>query len=85
MQLMAEDDSGRHGEGLVTRLEEMDIKPAVYEGGFKTWACSIDLAKLLIDAKASFLSGVRTDIHIIEVRVYLCWRERDLEVYLMMQ
>ncbi|PGH18476.1 hypothetical protein AJ80_04446 [Polytolypa hystricis UAMH7299] len=48
-QLMAEDDT-EHNENaeLISGLESGDLKPAVYEGGFKTWECAIDLAKLLV-------------------------------------
>jgi protein-histidine N-methyltransferase len=76
---MAEDDSESNGnEELLAGLNSGDIKPAVYEGGFKTWECAIDLAKLLIHEKASFLSETRTDIQVIEVRVHLRERLREL-------
>jgi protein-histidine N-methyltransferase len=49
-------------------LDNSDIKTNVYEGGFKTWECSYDLAKLLLDR------GPRNDLddmyrvnHVIEV------------------
>ncbi|OJD35347.1 s-adenosylmethionine-dependent methyltransferase-like protein [Diplodia corticola] len=66
VQLMAEDD-GSNSEP-VTGLDEADIRTNVYEGGFKTWECSIDLAKLLLDR------GPRKDIddlcrvdHVVEL------------------
>ncbi|KAL1645493.1 hypothetical protein SLS58_003802 [Diplodia intermedia] len=66
VQLMAEDD-GSNPEPM-TGLDEADIRTNVYEGGFKTWECSIDLAKLLLDR------GPRKDIddlcrvdHVIEL------------------
>lgn len=43
-QLMAEDD-----ENTLRDLETSDLRTNVYEGGFKTWECSIDLASLLLD------------------------------------
>lgn len=81
MQLMAEDDitaSSPHDQDqdqdqaeasrLAAGLDSDDIRSNVYEGGFKTWECSIDLAKLLLDR------GPRKDIddlarvdHVIEV------------------
>ncbi|KAF4304832.1 hypothetical protein GTA08_BOTSDO14220 [Botryosphaeria dothidea] len=49
-------------------LDESDIRTNIYEGGFKTWECSVDLAKLLLDR------GPRKDLddlcrvdHVIEV------------------
>ncbi|KAL8842697.1 MAG: hypothetical protein Q9170_000353 [Blastenia crenularia] len=52
-QLMAEDFS--FDEGSTAGIDTDDIKPNIYEGGFKTWECSIDLAKYLLD-QASALS-----------------------------
>ncbi|KAF2839421.1 hypothetical protein M501DRAFT_933956 [Patellaria atrata CBS 101060] len=66
MQLMVED--GNDDSTPVTGLDESDIQTNVYEGGFKSWECSIDLAKLLLDR------GPRKDIddlcrvdHVIEL------------------
>ncbi|EKG18545.1 hypothetical protein MPH_04347 [Macrophomina phaseolina MS6] len=66
VQLMAEDD-GSDPDPL-TGLDESDIRTNIYEGGFKTWECSVDLAKLLLDR------GPRKDIddlcrvdHVIEL------------------
>ncbi|GAM83330.1 hypothetical protein ANO11243_013170 [Dothideomycetidae sp. 11243] len=50
-QLMAEDS-----EATIRDLETSDLRTNVYEGGFKTWECSIDLASLLLDR------GPRKDI-----------------------
>lgn len=44
-QLMAED--GDSEEPSVVGLSTDDITPHIYEGGFKTWECSIDLARYL--------------------------------------
>ncbi|KAF2219446.1 hypothetical protein BDZ85DRAFT_285286 [Elsinoe ampelina] len=43
-QLMAEDN-----HALLTSLSTSDISSQIYEGGFKTWECSLDLASLLLD------------------------------------
>ncbi|KAL8742125.1 MAG: hypothetical protein Q9184_008301 [Pyrenodesmia sp. 2 TL-2023] len=44
-QLMAEDSSV---DEVQAGLSTEDIRPNVYEGGFKTWECSIDLANYLV-------------------------------------
>ncbi|PYI06227.1 hypothetical protein BO78DRAFT_397414 [Aspergillus sclerotiicarbonarius CBS 121057] len=64
-QLMAEDTPGEDNEELIAGLEKGDIKPNFYEGGFKTWECAVDLAKLLIDSDG--VSKPTQDRHIIEL------------------
>ncbi|KAF2234325.1 hypothetical protein EV356DRAFT_157733 [Viridothelium virens] len=61
---MAEDDSLSSNAGL----NDADIRTNIYEGGCKSWECSIDLAKLLLDR------GPRKDIddlcrvdHVVEL------------------
>ena len=44
---MAEDQSS--DESIVAGLSTDDITPNVYEGGFKIWECSQDLAEYLIN------------------------------------
>ncbi|KAL8891738.1 MAG: hypothetical protein Q9215_001276 [Flavoplaca cf. flavocitrina] len=44
-QLMAEDTA--LDDSSAAGLSMDDIKPNVYEGGFKTWECSVDLARYL--------------------------------------
>jgi protein-histidine N-methyltransferase len=44
---MAEDDSSR--PDLLTGLENSDLQTNVYEGGYKTWECSLDLVRYLLD------------------------------------
>lgn len=44
---MAEDDA--EAESTLQNLSKTDLRTDVYEGGFKTWECSLDLAKLMID------------------------------------
>lgn len=51
---MAEDDAGN--DETLKDLDKSDIRSGVYEGGFKTWECSLDLASLLLDR------GPRKDI-----------------------
>lgn len=65
LQIMAEDGDDATA---ATGLDDSDIKTNVYEGGFKSWECSFDLAKLLLDR------GPRKDLddlcrvdHVVEV------------------
>ena len=53
-QLLGE--GGAENEDVVDQIEQSDIRSGVYEGGFKTWECSQDLASLLLDR------GPRKDI-----------------------
>jgi len=64
---MAEDEP--EAENLINNLNKSDLRTNVYEGGFKSWECSFDLARLLLDR------GPRKDLddlcrvdHVIEVR-----------------
>ncbi|CAG8921062.1 unnamed protein product [Penicillium salamii] len=67
-QLMAEDSAGHDNEELIAGIEKGDIKPNFYEGGFKTWECALDLAKLALEENAlGDSSDGPADIHIIEV------------------
>ena len=66
MQLMAEDENVS-ADSLIG-LDNADIKTNVYEGGYKSWECSLDLAGVLLDR------GPRKDLddlcrvnHVIEV------------------
>ncbi|PLB34077.1 protein-histidine N-methyltransferase [Aspergillus candidus] len=63
-QLMAEDSADHENEELISGLEQGDLKPNFYEGGFKTWECALDLAKVVIAENA--LSG-DGDQHVIEL------------------
>jgi protein-histidine N-methyltransferase len=47
VQLMAEDDNSR--TNILAGLENTDLQTNVYEGGYKTWECSLDLARFLLD------------------------------------
>lgn len=66
LQLMAEDD-GTTASPL-SGLESSDLQQNVYEGGYKTWECSLDLVRFLLDR------GPRKDLddlvrvgHVIEM------------------
>ena len=52
MQLLSESEH----DDVVDQLDKSDIRSGIYEGGFKTWECSQDLASLLLDR------GPRKDI-----------------------
>lgn len=75
-QLMAEDTSF---EGpSVVGLSTDDIMPRIYEGGFKTWECSVDLARYLT-GRADITESVRCQqLHVIEARVTLIFCYSDL-------
>lgn len=54
MQLMAEDGldirvagEERAGESVLVGLGDEDIKSSFYEGGLKSWECSVDLVRYL--------------------------------------
>ncbi|KZF23789.1 hypothetical protein L228DRAFT_124118 [Xylona heveae TC161] len=66
VQLIAEDS---HGQGAdLTGLGNDDIKKNVYEGGYKSWECSEDLAKILRDEYEGEEGGVGTEeLHCIEL------------------
>ncbi|KAH7138719.1 hypothetical protein B0J11DRAFT_500920 [Dendryphion nanum] len=66
VQLMAEDTS--LNSTSIPGLETSDLRPNIYEGGYKTWECSLDLVKYLLDR------GPRKDLddmarvdHVIEM------------------
>lgn len=62
-QLMAEDSIEHENAELIASIDEGDLKPNFYEGGFKTWECAMDLAKV-VAADDNTPSG---STHIIEV------------------
>ncbi|KAJ6013990.1 hypothetical protein N7540_008581 [Penicillium herquei] len=68
-QLMAEDTADHENEELIAGIEEGDLKPNFYEGGFKTWECSLDLAKLVAGENTITepLGDSQTNIHTIEL------------------
>ncbi|THZ04073.1 hypothetical protein D6C95_03457 [Aureobasidium pullulans] len=56
VQLMSEASAENDNDATLRDLEQTDLRTNVYEGGFKTWECSIDLSSLLLDR------GPRKDI-----------------------
>jgi protein-histidine N-methyltransferase len=65
---MAEDSAGHDNEQLISGIEKGDITPNFYEGGFKTWECALDLAKLSLDEEIlNESTSSPVDIHLIEV------------------
>ncbi|MCJ1480256.1 hypothetical protein MMC06_000411 [Schaereria dolodes] len=68
-QLMAEDDpSGLQDPVANSGLSTDDITPKIYEGGFKTWECAVDLARYLSGAiQQEKLILQHKDIRVIEV------------------
>ena len=63
---MAEDASSGEAEPIGLSVE--DIKPDVYEGGFKTWECSIDLARYLASNRGG-LPEPPSDRHFVAIEV----------------
>ena len=63
---MAEDDvSGQ--SSLAAGLSTDDITPNVYEGGFKTWECAMDLACHLSECLSKDWDLGGREVHIVEV------------------
>lgn len=73
-QLMAEDSSiewaNEFSSTTIAGLSTGDdLTPGVYEGGFKTWECAIDLAQYLVGQWETIVGPVETrGLHVIEVR-----------------
>lgn len=65
-QLMAEDT--QIDQQLLVGIDQDDIKTNVYEGGFKTWECSLDLAKYVAEIPAGAYRSRDQSRHYIEVR-----------------
>ncbi|KAL2814785.1 hypothetical protein BJX63DRAFT_190860 [Aspergillus granulosus] len=61
-QLMVEDSAEEQNGELIAGLEKGDINPNFYEGGFKTWECSIDLGRLLVGEEVR-----GEDRHVVEL------------------
>lgn len=62
---MAEDQSQNNQK--IAGLSTDDIIPTVYEGGFKTWECSLDLANFLISNDHLHDQFLGRDLTVIEV------------------
>lgn len=80
---MAEDSADHDNAELIAGLEEGDLKPNFYEGGFKTWECALDLAKLVASESAvvESLGDSQTDVHIIEVAITLIMTRMESITY----
>lgn len=63
---MAEDDSSKPSTAAIG-LSVDDITPNVYEGGFKTWECSVDLASHLFSSLSDVCCADGKEWHIVEV------------------
>lgn len=48
-------------------LSTDDITPHVYEGGFKTWECAVDLASHLSGSLSKDWELGRREVHVVEV------------------
>ena len=66
---MAEDTSSTPEP--IAGLSNDDIAPNVYEGGFKTWECSVDLANYLAFSHLADDQSMLEPNNVIEVRVGL--------------
>ena len=63
---MAEDDISDQWSPAVG-LSTNDITPNVYEGGFKTWECAVDLAGYLFEILSEDWKLAGREVHVIEV------------------
>ncbi|KAL9611798.1 MAG: hypothetical protein Q9167_003566 [Letrouitia subvulpina] len=70
VQLMAEEelsDNEESTESLIGHISTNDIQPNIYEGGFKTWECSMDLATYLAGRPRQVNDLLIEDCNIIEL------------------
>ncbi len=63
---MAEDDVSDQSSPVVG-LSTDDISQNVYEGGFKTWECAVDLAGHLFGSLSEGWELDGREVHIVEV------------------
>ncbi|KAL7780285.1 hypothetical protein CFE70_010307 [Pyrenophora teres f. teres 0-1] len=71
VQIMAEDDDDEEagvGKEALAGLDTTDLRPNIYEGGYKTWECSLDLVRYLLDRgpRKDLDDLVRVD-HVVEM------------------
>ena len=52
---------------LAVGLSNYDIEPNVYEGGFKTWECAVDLAAFLSRRLSTEWELEGREVHVVEV------------------
>ena len=67
---MAEDDVSNQWNPAVG-LSTDDITPNVYEGGFKTWECAVDLASHLSGMISQCWEMEGRALHVVEVLCHL--------------
>ena len=71
IQLMAEDENletpSPSSANVLGHLRDEDIQTNVYEGGLKSWECSIDLARVLLENETYINDLGRPGSHILEV------------------
>lgn len=60
-------DNEELSKSLISHLSTNDIQPNIYEGGFKTWECSVDLATYLAGCPKQVTDLIVGDCDIIEV------------------
>lgn len=63
---MAEDEVSDQFSPAVG-LSTNDITPNVYEGGFKTWECSLDLASYISGSLGKSWDLGEREVHVVEV------------------
>ena len=70
VQLMREVEQANRRYGILDKaFRGDDLEPGVYEGGFKTWECAVDLAAYLMQAVDSGrLDLAEGNVHVVEVR-----------------
>ena len=76
--------SNEDREPILDDLEKGDLRPNVYEGGFKTWECAVDLAEVVAEEEEEWLwaGDGEGDVHVIEVsivRLLYCFWEGGLK------
>ena len=62
---MAEDDGT--DDSVMAGLSNDDIAPNIYEGGFKTWECSMDLASYVNYSLGTLHLAAPKKLHVVEV------------------
>jgi hypothetical protein len=68
---MTEEDPEAPDSAATLGLAADDVKPGLYEGGFKTWECSEDLANYLNQNSRDL--GHSNDMRFIEVSLASCF------------
>lgn len=68
-QLMAEADpvDNASGDDFLEGLQQGDLTSGIYEGGFKTWECALDLATAIFSEGESPSGSEGKSLHVIEL------------------